>query len=284
MPRKMTSDERERFKDYFPGLDVERAMVSGERAIEYNCVSWTVGVTTYWLWPGSHIENFDKFYESHGYTRAPRGPIAVWGHGLSEIAHAGISGLGHGPRWESKCGSDLRIQHGLDELAGDSYGRVVAFYSRKKHVLEEAGAYYEPGSVSSLTRVQEVMGEKTEQNHALESVIRKIDEQTISEFEARFSTWAQTWRAHHTAHLSNPAFVKDSKEFVALMKMGTAIVPLIVQKLTNPRNFFALQLYDTLQPEVDKTAIVHIDPEDDAMLEGEQGRAARTVERWVSSL
>ena len=112
--------------------------------------------------------------------------------------------------------------------------------------------YYEPSSVSGLKRVQEVMGEKTKQNHALESVIRKIDKQTISEFEARFSTWAQTWRAHHTAHLSNPAFVKDSKEFVALMKMGTAIV--------------------------------HIDPEDDAMLEGEQGRAARTVEQWVSSL
>ena len=66
--------------------------------------------------------------------------------------------------------------------------------------------------------------------------------------------------------------------------MGTAIVPLVVQKLTDPKNFFALQLYDTLQPEADKAAIVHIDPEDDAMLEGEQGRAARTVQQWVSTL
>ena len=94
----------------------------------------------------------------------------------------------------------------------------------------------------------------------------------------------KTWHAPHTAHLSNPAFVKDNKEFVALMKMGTDILPLVVQKLTEPKNFFALQLYDSLQSKGEKDTIVHINPEDDTMLEGEQGRAAQTVEQWVSSL
>ncbi len=135
MHRKMTGAEKERFKDYFPDLDLERAIVSGGPTSKYNCISWTVGVTTSWIWPGNDIKDFDRFYESHGYTRSSNGPIAIWGHGLSKITHGCISGPDHGPRWESKCGSDLRIQHGLNELVGDSYGRVVQFNSIIKRNL-----------------------------------------------------------------------------------------------------------------------------------------------------
>src|SRR5207249_10172942 len=95
-----------------------------------NCVSWPGVVTDRWLWPGSSIAKFDTFYRGFGLVRASDGPIAAWGHSASNMTHGSISGLGHGPRWESKCGGDLRIQHGLDELVGGLYGRVLAFYTK----------------------------------------------------------------------------------------------------------------------------------------------------------
>src|SRR6266571_6659944 len=130
MTRPMTPAEKQRFRGYFPNLNVDAAVVTGEVSQVYNCISWTVGVTDRWLWPGSSIANFDTFYRGFGLVRASDGPIAAWGHSASNMTHGSISGPGHGPRWESKCGGDLRIQHGLNELAGASYGRVLAFYRR----------------------------------------------------------------------------------------------------------------------------------------------------------
>jgi hypothetical protein len=62
MARPMTQAEKQRFRGYFPSLDVDAAIVTGEPSIVYNCISWTVGVTDRWLWPGSAIADFDTFY------------------------------------------------------------------------------------------------------------------------------------------------------------------------------------------------------------------------------
>src|SRR4051794_15423465 len=120
MARSMTSAEKQRFRRYFPKLDVDQAVVTAERSTVYNCISWTVGVTNRWLWPGSSIADFDALYRGFGYVLSTDGPIAAWGLSTSSMTHGCISGPGHGPRWESKCGADLRIQHGLNELAGAS--------------------------------------------------------------------------------------------------------------------------------------------------------------------
>lgn len=127
MARPMTAAEKQRFHSYFPSLDVDRAVVTGEVSRMYNCISWTVGIIERWIWPGGSLADFDAFYGGFGFVRAGDGPIAAWGHSTSAMTHGSISGSGHGPRWESKCGADLRIQHGLTELAGSSYGRVLSF-------------------------------------------------------------------------------------------------------------------------------------------------------------
>jgi len=62
MARAMTPVEKQRFKGFFPGLDVNRAVVTGEMSSVYNCISWTVGVTNRWLWPGNTLAQFDTFY------------------------------------------------------------------------------------------------------------------------------------------------------------------------------------------------------------------------------
>jgi hypothetical protein len=63
--------------------------------------------------------------------------------------------------------------------------------------------------------------------------------------------------------------------------MGPAILPLVVEKLADPENFLALQLYDAIQP--DEHLIVQYGPEDERIVEGEQGRARRVVQTWLTN-
>jgi hypothetical protein len=59
MPRQMTAAEKQRFKAYFPGLDVNSAVVTGAPSTVYNCISWTLGFSDRWLWPGNSLADFD---------------------------------------------------------------------------------------------------------------------------------------------------------------------------------------------------------------------------------
>ena len=116
----------------------------------------------------------------------------------------------------------------------------------------------------------------------LSEAVSAVSDPVAEEFERRFSSWKQTWFSANTAHLSDPSFVTHSSEFATLVAMGPEILPLVISKLTNPNNFLALQLYEAVA--TDGVALVMIEPGDEATLEGEQGRARRTVERWIANL
>ena len=276
MARRMTSAEKQRFRGYFPRLDVNRAVVTGNATRAYNCIAWTVGVTSRWIWPGSSISNFDSFYRMYGLVRSSNGPIAAWGHNSSNMTHACVAR----PGWESKCGGDLRIQHRLGELVGSSYGRVGTFYKRRSRILDTH-------TEKILRFVVDMKSLRKMRLHKLErelltGTIKKIDPDIRKQFAEKFLAWKNTWTAEHTAHLSDPSFVRFNKEFGELISLGDQIIPLLIKELLNPNNFFALQLYDAIQPET--MAIIPIDPEDEELiLDGEQGRANRTVRLWLSS-
>lgn len=277
MARAMTAAEKQRFKGYFPSLDVDRAVVAGEMSPIYNCISWTVGVTNRWIWPGNTLAQFDTFYRGFGLCRSGNGEVAAWGHSTSNMTHGCISGPGHGPRWESKCGGDLRIQHALGELAGASYGRVVAFYTRRRSLLalneaivEEAVKDKEPKSYLSAQQ-KKLLGAERE---AVDPDLRRA-------FEDAFGDWKQTWFSGGLAINSNPHSRAVGKEYDALVALGPEIMPLVVEKLADPENFFALQLYDAIQP--DEKLVVHFEADDERILEGEQGRARRVVSAWFAN-
>ncbi|HEX7377308.1 MAG TPA: hypothetical protein VF278_09360 [Pirellulales bacterium] len=79
MPRQLDALERQRFKAFFPNLDVDRAVVTGEGSTVYNCIAWTVGMTHRWIWPGNALADFDAFYYRFGIVRSGDGNIAAWG-------------------------------------------------------------------------------------------------------------------------------------------------------------------------------------------------------------
>lgn len=273
----MTAAEKQRFRGYFPSLNVDQAVVTGGISTVYNCISWTVGVTDRWLWPGGSISDFDAFYRGFGFVRASDGPIAAWGHSTSNMTHGSISGPGHGPRWESKCGGDLRIQHGLNELVGSSYGRVVAFY-RRSRLLEAVFA-------SVLEKPMKEKSAKTyltgAEKKTLRDQIKRVPTEVRTAFEVAFSRWKDTWFSGGLSISSNPHTRAVGKEFDALVALGPAILPLIVEQLADPENFLALQLYDAMQP--NDRLVVQFEPADERILEGEQGRARRVVQAWFAN-
>jgi hypothetical protein len=284
-PRPLTPAEKQRFQAYFPNLNVDAAVVTDGPTPTYNCIAWTVGFTDRWLWPGGSLAHFDTFYRGYGYVRSGDGPIAAWGHSAANMTHGSISGPGHGPRWESKCGPDLRIQHGLNELAGSTYGRVVAFY-RRSRILPDIFSPLAEGVMKekSPKGSPSPKGKKTmreEEAKVLREQVRAIPAEVRAAFEAAFDAWKRKWFEGGLAISSDPHTRAVGKEFDALIAMGPRIIPLVVEKLTDPENFLALQLYDAIQP--DEKLVVHFEPDDERILEGEQGRARRVVQTWLAN-
>jgi hypothetical protein len=277
MARQMTSAEKQRFRGYFPSLDVNRVVVTGEVSTVYNCISWTVGVTNRWLWPGNSLANFDTFYRGFGFVRAGDGTIAAWGLSASNMTHGSVTGPGHGPRWESKCGSDLRIQHGLGELVSSSYGHVVAFYRRSRTLLPVYEAALEDVMKEKAARSYMSAAQRRTLNEERERIPKKVR----TAFEEAFAAWKSTWFSGGLAISSNPHTRAVGKEYDALIALGPAILPLVVEKLADPENFLALQLYDAVQP--NEKLLVQFEPDDERILEGEQGRAQRVVQAWFAN-
>jgi hypothetical protein len=275
MPRPMTFAEKQRFRGYFPSLKVDEAVVTGESTNAYNCISWTVGITDRWLWPGPTIQQFDTFYRQLGFVKVGNGPIAAWGQSSSNMTHGSISGLGHGPRWESKCGHDLRIQHGLDELAGSTYGRVLVFYGRGLALAALSTTVLEAMMKHTTAMVT------TKERSAVKRIASEVESETRQVFRAAFTAWKKTWFEGGLAISSDPHSRAVGKEFDALVALGPRILPLVVEALADADNFLALQLYDALQPE--QHLIVQYEPDDERILGGEQGRAAEVVKHWLAS-
>jgi len=71
------------------------------------------------------------------------------------------------------------------------------------------------------------------------------------------------------------------QEFDALVALGPEILPLVIEALADPENFFVLQLYDAIQP--DPRLVVQYGPEDERILEREQGRTRRAVQAWPTN-
>lgn len=272
MLRPKTSTEQQRLRSYFQNLNTNHVMVSGEPSFIYNCVSWSVGITSCWLWPGSSLKEFDLFYSQFGYERSLRGPIALWGHDKDTITHVSVLVPQSQPDWESKCGADIRIRHHLNEFKGQIYGRVLAYYSRtinseNKDLLLIENATLHKASIPK------------DQLQILQKEISLLPKKLVSEFEKLFEDWRNSWFAGRLAINSNPAARTSCYEFFKLLKMGAVILPLIVEKLTERENFFAVQLYERLQ--LNKDLLVNQNLYSNDFLTGEQGRAAKTISNYL---
>ncbi len=128
-----TPEQNSRFQGWFPNL--RNWDITAPATGVYNCISWSVGVTNQWLWPGNTVAAFDAFYASYGWTPSANGKreykkrkVALW---------ADASGCTHGSRetydcdWhESKCGSAERIMHDKFQMQKGTYGNIIKYYEK----------------------------------------------------------------------------------------------------------------------------------------------------------
>jgi hypothetical protein len=119
------------------------------------------------------------------------------------------------------------------------------------------------------------------QRKALAEERERIPADLRAAYEGAFAAWKATWFSGGLAISSNPHTRAVGKEYDALIAMGPAIIPLVVESLADPENFLALQLYDAIQP--NEQLLVQYEPEDERVLEGEQGRAQRVVQAWFAN-
>jgi hypothetical protein len=104
--------------------------------------------------------------------------------------------------------------------------------------------------------------------------IARVPASLRARFDERYSSWKSTWQRPDILISSNSKAVRKSEEFRSLVSLGPPILPLVVGKLLEPDEFFALQLYDTLQ---NRPAL-----RDEHFDQGEQRRALATARRWLS--
>ncbi len=281
LPRALTAAEQTEAKKNWPRMVVANIIVSAEPTREYNCLAWTVGITTSWLWPwGSRNATkaeFDAFYRSYGFSPNADGTISAFGTSLTEMTHGAVSGPGHGARWESKAGEWLRIQHGLSEMEGGTpYGDVRGFYSKSNlRALEPADsrlAILLGGAMLSMT---------AEQSDLVREHADRTDLALRSQFDAAYAAWRATWSHPLVIVSSSPADRSQSLQFLELVAMGPGILPLLMEKLLDPDEFFALVAADRLLP---PPLVVVRDIDNEVVLQGEQGRAIETVQRWLASV
>jgi hypothetical protein len=147
---------------YFPNLEADDAIQTAPGTYDYNCISWSGGVTTEWYWPpdygnpwyvsGNDLQSFDKFYSNKcastgdcarysgawNYTRSGftsgSSLIDLWKNG-SDFTHASVTNPAndhpHGYDWESKPGTLERMFHSRNALEDNSpggYGAVANYY------------------------------------------------------------------------------------------------------------------------------------------------------------
>ena len=120
-----------------------------------------------------------------------------------------------------------------------------------------------------------------EEINRLKALIKEIPREKAVDFEKRFSAWKRIWHTGSHASSSDPYTRTKTAEFRELKALGKDILPLLATKLMDETNFLALPAFEEL---VDKKMIIRINPADEKVLEGEQGRSFRTVKNYLGSL
>jgi hypothetical protein len=114
--------------------------------------------------------------------------------------------------------------------------------------------------------------EVAELRHEIAAIPREIRRA----FDQRYRTWRNTWDSPALAVLSDTRSTRNSAEFAALVGLGPQILPLLIDKIAHPQEFFALQVYEVLRPDWS----ANIEADGKPVFASEQAKARRAVKDW----
>ena len=131
------------------------------------------------------------------------------------------------------------------------------------------------GPSMTAERAPQHHGVSREQDARLQREIARLPADVRTRFEDLYRDWRKAWERPDILVRSDARAVRNSSEFDALVALGPGILPLVVNKLLQRREFFALQLYDVLQDRPELRA-------DGPQGMSEQARALATARLWLS--
>lgn len=213
----------------FPNLKADDAIQSAPQTSQYNCISWSGGITSYWEWPLDTLSSyyspnplvaFDNFYASRGLTRigatANNGVVALWASvdafGNREYTHAsvkrGADNNLHGYDWESKAGANVRLFHPRDDLNGPSYGQIVEYYIKSPSSLSSSRTIEE--EIADGTARIEYVNLTADEKDYLQNNIQAVDTSIKRQFDTVYDRWR---RVAENSVCSNPKQLSNCQEY-----------------------------------------------------------------------
>jgi hypothetical protein len=155
-PKTVPFDERMDAIVLFPKLVHGEWSITAGATPAYNCIAWSIGNTSEWLWDqvdtdlGDNdgkieVSDFDAFYDAKGYVTCGIGEAEILlfknagnsgPNNPDGITHACrkrdcTSGDGRWIMFESKRGQNVQIEHRRDQLNGGFYGDHFRYYKTK---------------------------------------------------------------------------------------------------------------------------------------------------------
>jgi hypothetical protein len=271
----------------FPLLKGEDAIQSAPSNFNYNCIAWTGGITTSWVWPidpsstwyvaNNPLASFDKFYSNTpqrypgawNYTRsgatAANAMVDLW-KTASAYTHGSVTKPGnnnpHGYDWESKPGSFDRTLHPRNALENASwYGSVTNYYKfAGTYAKNVSGFTTDMDAVNAGLAVIDKASLTSGAQQKLRSLLSKSDAIFASKFEALYQAWDKT--KERNSSLSDPFMYCNNTEFERMeafcLKNTKAAMLLVFDKYVNSNDHLISKLmlslsrpkYDHLLTEV----------------------------------
>lgn len=286
MRRSPTQAEKDALKKEFPNLNVNNITVTGDATSTYNCIAYSMGITYKWINPADYISDFQNQYinarslygASTNYeitgSQSYSATVDGWGNNSISMTHGSV--VYSGNTWESKLGGYLRITHGRTELSGTQYGSILTSFveARFKDLsnLETAAEQVAQNDIQLSIQERDAVIKATE----------KVNSSTVNEFNGLFEKWTNEIKTNSlTKYSSDTRTFAKLPQFAQMKAMGKAIIPLIMAKLLDENNFFALVLYDAIQENIQMKIVYKTG--DKSCLEGEQNRAKRTILIWLKN-
>lgn len=285
---------------YFSNLHQDDAIQSAPYNANYNCISWSGGITSYWEWPinsyseyyvsGNELASFDMFYLTPRYTGCgiysrsgateSNSAVDLWGfdYGTSiEYTHAsikhGADDHPHGYDWESKPGKQARLFHPRYSLEGYAYGEVLEYYrligigqpvAATNNIVEQTSILSLDESIAEGLSVLETVTFTDTERAIIDAEIANIGTTRVNSFESKYQDWTETWE---NMPYSSPETYKN-EEYYELKTFCESFYEsrfLIFDKLGDGDIFNLLLVEDlTLTNNVANNAILNDIKEDNA--------------------
>jgi hypothetical protein len=225
------------------------AVMTGPADDHYNCMAWTLGVTTTPVWPAPHIgavslAALDELYARNGVQRDFTGQISAWGRSDDLMHHVALQWIG--TYWESKLGRYIRTGHSTPVKFSGSYGSILHHYRFTMGPLETARRF------AAAREVQLKRFRLTEEALAkLERVAAAVAPELSRVFDDCYRRWLDQAADPNgeIARSSNPYDAVKAPEFSHLVGLGTAVAPLALLRAARG-DWRANPLADQLLPEL----------------------------------